>query len=181
MKHEFNNFDFSSRNAKSKYSIKRYGFVDVLHPKNSDFTCTHCHQFVSADLLLSGVNNRNHCPYCLWSRHMDLFAAGDRLAACKAPMQPLGLALKQTRKKYGRQAQGELMLVHRCTACERASLNRIAADDDIQKLIKIFAFSLEIDAQIQGQLALEGIQLLSENDWELVEIQLQGKPSYSWA
>ncbi len=112
---------------------------------------------------------------------MDLFAAGDRLAACKAPMQPLGLALKQTRKKYGRQAQGELMLVHRCTTCKRASLNRIAADDDIQTLIETFANSLEIEEQIQRQLALQGIQLLTENDWELVEIQLQGKPSYSWA
>jgi hypothetical protein len=48
------------------------------------------------------VRNRNHCPYCLWSRCLDLFRAGDRLSACKAPMQPVGLALKHTRKKYGR-------------------------------------------------------------------------------
>ena len=58
---------------------------------NADFRCQHCGAYVSASRVLSGVSNRNHCPYCLWSRHLDLFEAGDRLAACKAPMRPVGL------------------------------------------------------------------------------------------
>jgi hypothetical protein len=178
MNHNFNDFFSSNRRVKNKHPFRHYGWVDVLHPRNGDFTCTHCHQLVSADPLLSGVNNRNHCPYCLWSRHMDLFEAGDRLAACKAPMQPLGLALKQTRKKYGRQAQGELMLVHRCTACGRASLNRIAADDDSQSLFEIFENALEMDAQLKAQLAQEGIRLLACDDLELVKAQLLGKATY---
>lgn len=171
---------FSNRRAKTKHPSRRYGLVDVLHPINGDFICAHCHQPVSADPLLSGVNNRNHCPYCLWSKHMDLFEAGDRLAACKAPMQPLGLALKQTRKKYGPLAQGELMLVHHCTACQRVSLNRIAADDDRQSLFEIFERSLKIDTQLKAQLTQQGIRLLTNKDLELVEAQLQGKSPYPW-
>ena len=178
MKRDFNEFFSSNGRVKDKHPFRRYGWVDVLHPRNGDFTCAHCHQPVSADPLLSGVNNRNHCPYCLWSRHMDLFEAGDRLAACKAPMQPLGLALKQTRKKYGRQAPGELMLVHCCTACGRACLNRIAADDNSQSLFEIFESSLEIDTQLKARLTQEGIRLLIRDDLELVKAQLRGNVTY---
>ena len=60
----------------------------------------HCHVIVSSAHLLSGVNNRNHCPYCLWSCHLDLYTAGDRLSACKAPMKPIGLTMKRSRNKY---------------------------------------------------------------------------------
>jgi hypothetical protein len=45
---------------------------------NADFTCKHCGAFVSALSVASGVINRNHCPFCLYSRHVDLFKAGDR-------------------------------------------------------------------------------------------------------
>ncbi len=94
-----------------------------------DFKCAHCHVFVSSAHLISGVNNRNHCPYCLWSCHLDLYAAGDRLSACKAPMRPIGLTMKTGRNKYQRESRGELMLVHQCTDCGTLSINRIAADD----------------------------------------------------
>ena len=62
------------------------------------FRCTHCGAFVTRDTLLSGVVNRNHCPYCLWSRHVDWQRAGDRMSACKGRMYPVGLALKRERK-----------------------------------------------------------------------------------
>ena len=63
-----------------------------------DFKCAHCHALVLSTHLVSGVNNRNHCPYCLWSSHLELYAAGDRLSACKAPMKPIGLTMKTGRK-----------------------------------------------------------------------------------
>src|SRR4026209_2498083 len=95
-----------------------------------DFRCAHCRNIVSVTHLLSGVNNRNHCPYCLWSRHLDLYSAGDRLSACKAKMKPIGLTMKKGRNKYRPGPRGELMLVHACTECNAVSINRIAADDD---------------------------------------------------
>ena len=84
---------------------------------NSDFTCAHCHNYVSAGPMLAGVHNRNHCPYCLWSKHLDQFKAGDRMAACKAPMQPIGLTMKYSHKKYASVSGSELMLVHICGGC----------------------------------------------------------------
>ena len=102
---------------------------------NADFTCKNCGRFVTASSMISGVVHRNHCPYCLHSRHVDLFEAGDRLCACKSLMAPVGLTLKRTRDKYARQRGGELMLVHRCTHCGELVINRIAADDDPAPLI----------------------------------------------
>src|SRR5690349_24303189 len=100
-----------------------------------DFRCAHCHAMVSSAHLLSGVNNRNHCPYCLWSCHLDLYAAGDRLSACKAPMKPVGLTMKTGRNKYKRDTRGELMLIHQCSDCMIVSINRIAADDEPDKIL----------------------------------------------
>jgi hypothetical protein len=84
-----------------------------------DFKCAHCHVIVSSAHFLSGVNNRNHCPYCLWSCHLDLYAAGDRLCACKGQMKPIGLTMKKGRNKYRLDRRGELMLVHECVSAAR--------------------------------------------------------------
>src|SRR5215475_14044587 len=111
-------------------------------PSFGDFRCTHCHNMVSAMRLLSGVNNRNHCPYCLWSCHLDLFVAGDRLSACKGQMKPIGLTMKKSRNKYRLEARGELMLIHQCVECSDISINRIAADDDPDSILSTFQDSL---------------------------------------
>ncbi len=141
---------------------------------NPDFTCMHCHGLVSAGYIVAGVNNRNHCPYCLWSRHLDWRKAGDRLSACKAGMQPIGLTVKKTRKKYNRHRQGELMLVHRCTACGQVAINRIAADDDSQIAMEIFEESLQLDNHLRWLLRENGIQMLTNQHRSIIMAQLFG-------
>lgn len=154
-----------------------------IYHGNVDFRCSHCGYQVSANPILSGVANRNHCPYCLWSRHLDLLAAGDRLSACKAPMQPLGLALKHTPKKYSRPGSGELMLVHVCTDCGRIALNRIAADDDVDRLLEAFERSFRLGPETRLTLAHSGVQLLTRADGELVRAGLLGweSPVKRWS
>lgn len=142
---------------------------------NSDFTCVHCHNYVSAGQMLAGVHNRNHCPYCLWSRHLDLFKAGDRMAACKAPMQPVGLTIKRSYKKYASATGGEIMLVHWCSGCEKISINRIAADDISVVILEVFQISLAIPAQIRENIHLNGINLLAESNIDLIHQQLFGQ------
>ena len=132
------------------------------------FICKHCRNYVTTHTLFSGVQNRNHCPYCLWSRHMDLYEAGDRLAACKAQMQPVGLAFKQSRKKYGQMGFGELMLIHLCTECGKTSLNRIAADDDAVTVLEVYEKSLTAEWQ------LDGIHVLSAAECSIVRSRLFG-------
>jgi len=149
-----------------------------------DFKCAHCDVIVSSTHLLSGVNNRNHCPYCLWSCHLDLYAAGDRLSACKAPMMPIGLTMKMGRNKYQRDSPGELMLVHRCNECKALSINRIAADDDSGAIMILFQESLKFTHQIRAQCQEYGIDILKAEATKLVYTQLYGRqaeiPLSSW-
>ena len=142
---------------------------------NSDFQCCHCGGYVSASRSLAGVGNRNHCPYCLWSRHLDLFEAGDRLAACKASMRPVSLTLKRSRDKYAPAAAGELMLIHLCTTCEHISINRIAADDVPETIIEVFQASLAEPGWLRKQFLENQINLLGERSDEIIYRQLYGQ------
>lgn len=139
-----------------------------------DFVCIYCHNFVSAEAALSGVHNRNHCPYCLSSRHLDLFEAGDRLSACKARMKPVALTLKRSARKYARPGDGELMLIHVCEDCNRVSINRIAADDDNAQILGIFRASGQLDDNLRRLLAANGIALIGKSDFQMVKRGLFG-------
>jgi hypothetical protein len=140
------------------------------------FTCRHCALYVPCDSALSGVQNRNHCPYCLWSRHLDWRIAGDRLAGCRAAMQPIGLTIKRSRNKYAGTRDGELMLIHRCTICAKVAINRIAADDSATAILQIFDGSAQTSADCQAELDRMGVSILLTGDVDLVWERLFGKP-----
>jgi DNA-directed RNA polymerase subunit RPC12/RpoP len=138
--------------------VKRYSFQI-----QQDYRCLHCHAIVNVNTQFSGVQNRNHCPYCLWSRHLDHFQAGDRLSACKAPMEPIGLTLKITPKKFG-SACGELMLIHRCSDCGKLSINRLAADDLNEEIAAVYHRSLSLTQELREEINRAGIHLLCKSD-----------------
>jgi hypothetical protein len=144
------------------------------HASAGVFTCRHCQSYVYTQPIYSGVQNRNHCPYCLWSRHVDLTQPGDRMSACKAVMQPIGLTVKHGRNKYGNARSGELMLIHRCSDCGKISINRVAADDLSESLLEIFHASTGMDSLTQSKLEVSGIRLLRGEDIWLVINQLHG-------
>lgn len=141
----------------------------------ASFRCVNCGAHVITDPLFAGVLNRNHCPYCLWSRHLDLLESGDRLCACKAPMQPIGLTLKQSCKKYAREDSGELMLIHACVDCASLSINRIAADDLTEHIYTVYEQSLKMIENILRRIDGQKIRLLAENDRMLVQARLFGR------
>lgn len=145
-----------------KYSAASFG----------DFKCAHCNALVSSAHFLSGVNNRNHCPYCLWSCHLDLYAARDRLSACKGQMKPVGLTMKNGRNKYRLDKRGELMLIHECTECGALSINRIAADDDPSTIVEVFKASMK--DQIRTSYEEHGIRTLNDRDADALAQQLFG-------
>lgn len=145
-------------------------FYDI----NADFTCKHCGAYVSALNAASGVINRNHCSYCLYSRHVDLFKAGDRLCACKGLMAPVSLTLKKCRDKYSPNQQGELMLVHRCQECADLSINRIAADDDPFKILAILEQQPADFDQLLKTCQEQGICLLARSDSAILQSRLFG-------
>ncbi len=147
--------------------------VKNKNPHNRDFSCINCHYPVSASIQISRVQNRNHCPNCLWSRHLDLFEPGDRLSACKSAMRPIGLTFKRERKRYS-SSQGELMIVHQCTGCGGISLNRCAADDDPARILALATHSAFRAVEVIAQLKQEGIELVLGDRINDVRRRLEG-------
>lgn len=145
------------------------------HPFNTGFHCLHCGCFISIIETVSGVQNRNHCPYCLHSRHLDLHRPGDRLSACKAMMKPIGLIYKPRRNQYIPDSIGELALVHLCTRCAKISTNRIAADDDVQMILAVLEKTALLDMNLKRQLEQEHLRLLGVEDIISVQSALLGK------
>jgi hypothetical protein len=106
------------------------GHVCTLTEKSVDassFRCLQCRQQVN--LSVFGTAHRNHCPNCLWSRHVDL-TPGDRRAECKARMEPVAIASRQ---------DGEWAIIHRCLGCGVLKDNRVAGDDNMLVLMAIAA------------------------------------------
>jgi len=131
-----------------------------------------CNAFVPVNAFM-GTQNRNHCPLCLHSRHVDERRPGDRKADCGAAMAPQALAFKFMKPdKYGNERVGELMLVHVCPVDERISPNRIAADDNTEAIEAVFA--LGVDSDLAAQLAEHGVRIATPDDVDEVRRQLYG-------
>jgi len=144
------------------------------HTVERGFTCQHCGAYVYTLPETAGVQNRNHCPFCLWSRHLDYQKAGDRMSACKAVMQPIGLTIKPAHNKYACCQLGELMLIHRCSDCGKLSINRLAADDQTDNIAHIYRASLNLDEETLQHLYEAGIHPLLGRDEFTVVSQLYG-------
>ncbi|MBI2414686.1 RNHCP domain-containing protein [candidate division WWE3 bacterium] len=89
------------------------------------FKCINCSKTVS--LQAWGTKNRNHCPFCLYSAHVDV-RIGDRKSACRGPMAPIGKIYKP---------DGEEVLVHQCQKCQEIRKNRVAGDDSMGLIEKL--------------------------------------------
>lgn len=94
------------------------------HPQES-FRCIFCKRMIAS--LAFGTEHRNHCPLCLWSKHVDL-RSGDRNSSCCGLMEPISVWVKN---------DSEWSLVHRCRSCGVLKSNRIAGDDNEYALLSL--------------------------------------------
>lgn len=98
-------------------------------PRRADatrwFHCVRCSRPVTPEA--SGTQHRNHCPWCLWSRHVD-DVPGDRAADCGGAMEPIAV--------WSRRG-GDWAVIHQCRKCGALHSNRIAGDDDELALVSI--------------------------------------------
>jgi len=85
-----------------------------------DFVCEKC------DSDVQGNGFTNHCPKCLWSKHVDV-APGDRLAKCCGTMKPI---------KFEKE-KSEYIFTHRCIICNYEKRNKMSSKDDFDKAISI--------------------------------------------
>lgn len=93
--------------------------------KLSYLKCRHCGGEFSLDA--PGTRHRNHCPWCLWSVHLD-DTPGDRAADCGGGMEPIAIHAA---------SDGEWLLVHQCKTCFAVHVNRIAGDDSERELLSL--------------------------------------------
>ena len=85
--------------------------------KIEDFICANCGAKVMGD------GYTNHCPKCLWSRHVDI-NPGDRAQICSGMMEPTDLELKS----------GQYILTHKCQICGTITKCKTSVNDDIKTL-----------------------------------------------
>jgi len=143
--------------------------------KSKGFKCCHCSRWIKF-LKSIGTKHRDHCPLCLWSRHVDLEKPGDRKSECKAKMKPIGLTFKKEGiDKYGNQKQGELMITHQCVGCGKISINRIAGDDNPKVILNIFGKSKSLSPKLIKQIKENDIRLLKKTEEKEILVQLFGR------
>ncbi len=115
--------DWDDDDGRDRRGSAGYQPKHKLHPPRNEadqaFKCGHCKQFIGAPI--AGGRQRNHCPNCLYSRHVDDTMPGDRKSTCGSIMKPVGLMSRRN---------GELVLIHECLGCGKQDPNRIAADDN---------------------------------------------------
>lgn len=97
---------------------------------DSGFVCAHCGRQVEP----LGYTSRNHCPFCLWSLHVDE-NPGDRACSCGGQMEPIS-AEPDARRGY--------IITHRCVRCGAIKRCRTAHEaknqpDDISLIIALTA------------------------------------------
>lgn len=91
---------------------------------NDSFQCENCGETITKHPEWSA---RNHCPYCLYSKHLDDVFPGDRKSECHWLMQPIDIDHKKN-KGY--------MIKHKCNACGKEILNKVAPDDNFLEFIQ---------------------------------------------
>ena len=89
---------------------------------DEEFICENC----GKDVKKLNYTSRDHCPYCLHSKHVDL-NPGDRANTCKGLLVPIEIEkFKNTYK-----------IIYKCKKCNQIHKNVIATDDDFDKIIDL--------------------------------------------
>ena len=90
--------------------------------KNETFICENCNKLVNK----SDYTARDHCPYCLYSKHVDI-NPGDRLNECKGLLVPIGIEkFKNTYK-----------IIYKCEKCKKIHKNIMHDDDNMDLIINL--------------------------------------------
>ena len=104
----------SLHSDKLKNSIMSQTFQKM----DEDFVCDHCGASVK------GSGYTNHCPVCLWSKHVDKYP-GDRAETCWGMMKPIKVEMEK----------GEFIIYHQCVVCECIKRNKSAKDDNLSAVL----------------------------------------------
>jgi len=85
-----------------------------------DFVCEICGSLVKGD------GYTDHCPVCLWSKHVDVFP-GDRRSSCGGLMEPIVVAQKR----------GKWRILYRCCRCGYQHWNKASVQDNLARIVEL--------------------------------------------
>ena len=88
--------------------------------KIEDFVCENCGQKVAGDGFT------NHCPKCLWSKHVDE-NPGDRASNCHSLMEPISVEFQS----------GEYYIIQKCQKCGIRKRIKSNKNDDFDSLLNL--------------------------------------------
>ncbi len=97
--------------------MKKFNEID------EEFICENCGKNVKK----LGYSCRNHCNYCLYSKHVDV-NPGDREEKCHGLLEPIGIEMNN-KKGY--------VIIYRCKKCGQIRKNKAAKDDNIDLIIRL--------------------------------------------
>jgi len=86
-----------------------------------NFICGNCGYKVVGD------GYTDHCPKCLWGRHVDEEIPGDRASDCGALMKPIG----------GEYVAGKFKIHYKCEGCRHDFWVREGEGDDRELLMEL--------------------------------------------
>ena len=90
---------------------------------DEEFVCENCGKNVPK----LGYSCRNHCPFCLHSKHVDK-NPGDRQESCHGILVPVSMEIN-SKKGY--------VIVFKCKKCGEIRRNKVAKDDNMELLIDL--------------------------------------------
>ncbi len=94
--------------------------IKKFQKRIENFNCEHCGK------LVKGSGFTDHCPKCLWSKHLDI-NPGDRKAKCQGMMEPKELEIK-----------GKNYFIHYlCLKCGYRYKVKSVPFDNFEELIKL--------------------------------------------
>lgn len=96
--------------------MKKFNMID------EEFICENCKNKIKP----LGYTARDHCNYCLYSKHLDIFP-GDRKNTCKGLLKPISIEkFKDTYK-----------IIYKCEKCGEIHKNIMAKDDNFDLIIEL--------------------------------------------
>ncbi|MEM0106828.1 MAG: RNHCP domain-containing protein [Candidatus Micrarchaeaceae archaeon] len=85
--------------------------------RKENFICKHC------GMHIKGNGYTDHCPYCLWSLHVDI-NPGDRQSNCGGLMKPIRTIYENS----------SIIIYYKCTKCNIMKRVKAAKDDNEELL-----------------------------------------------
>lgn len=89
--------------------------------KKENFICEHCGEKVAGD------GYTDHCPKCLWGKHVDRKIPGDRESDCRGLMEPVRVLYEK----------GKYKIIYKCTRCNHKFIVKSGKSDNGGKLLEL--------------------------------------------